>query len=160
MLFFKTNMDRTEQCDCSIIYNLHIQLKHWQGGSAGEGRIKNHNKKHPEADQSGVQITSPTGFHWKRGITASVWADGLNNGTNLYRNRTVGAQNGKVMMGGDFLSQTGTRGGDPTHQDRQHHNSLLVCFLCVSVFLFSFKFYQEVLQRWSGFGGDHSASHL
>lgn len=72
----------------------------------------------------------------------------------------MGAQNGKVMMGGDFLSQTGTRGGDPTHQDRQHHNSLLVCFLCVSVFLFSFKFYQEVLQRWSGFGGDHSASHL
>lgn len=45
MLFFKTNMDRTEQCDCGIIYNLHIQLKHWQGGSAGKGRIKKTQQK-------------------------------------------------------------------------------------------------------------------
>lgn len=36
--------------------------------------------------------------------------------------------------------------------------SLLVWYFSV-VFLFSFKFYQEVLRRWSGWG-DHSASPL
>lgn len=32
--------ERTDQGDCSHIYNLHIQLKHWQEALKGEGGIK------------------------------------------------------------------------------------------------------------------------
>lgn len=169
MLFFKTNMDRTEQCDCSIIYNLHIQLKRWQGGCPGRGGIKTTTKrscKHPDADQTGVQIMSPTGFHWETGITASVqvWADGLKNGRNLQRNGTAGAQNGKVMMGGDFSHRQAPREVTPHIKTDSitDFSSLLVCFVCVfvcAVFLLSFKFIRKCFNAevvW----GNHCASHL
>lgn len=55
------------------------------------------------------------------------------------------------------------RGGDPTHRDRQHHRfrlftSLFVFFLVV--YLFSFKFYQEVLHCESGLGRPLCVSSL
>lgn len=65
LLFFETNMERTEQRDCSIIYNLHIQLKHWQKRFCRQRKNKTTTKrtcKHPEADQTDVRITSPTGL--------------------------------------------------------------------------------------------------
>lgn len=143
-------MERTEHRDCSIIYNLHIQLKHWQEVLQAKGRIKNHNKKNLRASRSRSNRcpnNAPyrgAGFYSKkRGVTASVhvWAEGgSNNGTNQKRNGTAGGGEGTEWKSHDgrwfpLLRRLALidppRGGDPAHHDRQHHGfsiSLLVCF--------------------------------
>lgn len=40
MLFFKTNKERTKQCDCGHYLQFAHSVKTLTGGSAGKGKIK------------------------------------------------------------------------------------------------------------------------
>lgn len=102
---------------------------------------KNHKKrttcKHPEADQTRVQITSPAGW-WGRGYSqcAGLGRRGSNNGTNLKQNGTKSHDGRRFPL---LCSRwQAPRGGEPTHQDRQHHGfqifTLFFFFSCVSIF--------------------------
>lgn len=65
---------------------------------------------------------------------------GLKNGRNLLRNGTVGAQNEKVMMEGDFFSHEQAPGEVTPHiktDSITDFSSLLVCFVrvCINIFM-------------------------
>ncbi len=164
-MFFKTNMERTEQRDGSIIYNLHIQLKHWQGGFAGKGRIKiatQRSGKHPEADQTDVKERALRGSRFSLegggGVTASeqVWAEGSHHGTTL------------EWYGTEWKSHDGRRfplidrhPGEATHTTTDSItdlNSFLVRFIYVCLYFLSSFIRKCFIARvvW----GDRSASRL
>lgn len=73
MLFFKINMERREQRDSSIIYNLHIQLKTLTRRFCRQKKDKNHNGNNLRASRSrsnrcpNNKPYRVAGFHWGRG---------------------------------------------------------------------------------------------
>lgn len=131
MLFFETNT--REQYHCSNIYNLHIHLKHWLGGSAGRTKITR--CKISASIQKLIQCVQT-----RDSLKERVYS------------QCAGLWGGWGEAWWEVISSlTSTRGGDPAHQDRQHHIfQSFTSLFCL--FFFSFKFSQEVLQCRSGSG--------
>lgn len=170
MLFFRTNMDKTEQWDCSYylqfahsVETLTRKISGQREGSKKKTTTKKlateTSRRHPEADWSGVRQTL-TGLHWKKGIRASawVWAEGFQQRCN-----GEGEGGGKSHDGRRFplIVRHQGRWTPPTHthQDRQHHRfQFITTLLCVSVILFFF-FSSSFIRKCfniQGVRGDHS----
>lgn len=104
MLFFETNI--REQYDCSNIYNLHIHLKHWQGGSAGKGGTKITRCKISASIQKLIECVQTRDSLKERGYSQCAG---------------LGGAWWEVIS-----SLTGTRGGDPrTSRQTASHISIL-----------------------------------
>lgn len=86
MLFFKTNMERREQRDSSIIYNLHIQLKTLTRRFCRQKKDKNHNGNNLRASRSrsnrcpNNKPYRVAGFHWGWGRGGYSQCAGLGRG--------------------------------------------------------------------------------
>lgn len=147
-VFLPDKQRKKKKRDCSIIYNLHIQLKHWLRGSAGKGRRKNTTRKtckHPEADSTEYQAYWVVGFYWRKGegvrVSVQVRADGVEQ---RYKSKAEWDRKDFLSCGGELLS-TPPRGGDPSRHDRQHHGFFSSCFFSI--------FFQVLSGSASSLGG-------
>lgn len=130
-----------EQCDCGVIYNLHIQLKHWAGGFFEPRRNEIHDKTQRKTHKIKVSCrrrerrrrTRGRGYSWCAGSSSSE-----------------GRGQWRAAQGGGSPD-----GGWRTHTHTHTYTSLHCCFcqlvstLCSSVIRKCFKA-KVVLGGWVG----------
>lgn len=166
MLFFRTNMDRTEQWDCSYYLQFAHSVETLTRKFSGQ-RVQNNNnkknklatkmsRKHPEADWSGVWQTL-TGLHWKKGITASAWGGGFNNdamGGGGWKKSQREAVSSHSQAPGEMTPPPRIKTNSITD-----FNSLLLCFVWVILFFF-FQVLSGSASIFEGFGATTRFSSL